>query len=119
MEIGERQGNDYDEHLHRGIGLFLLARKRAQRGDEPSRRLAEGLFCKAAAELTLARLSRPEQARPCWYLYGVWTSLAQRQPALRWLRAAERSGPMNDLTPVEQRDLHLAAGERKQELLKK
>jgi tetratricopeptide (TPR) repeat protein len=119
MEIAERQGDDYAEHLHRGIGLYLLARKRSAGGDGPSRRLAEELFCKAAAELTLARLRRPQQARPCWYLYGVWTSLAQRQPALRCLRAAERSGPLNDLTPAEQRELHLASAQRRQEALRK
>jgi hypothetical protein len=96
-----------------------LAKKRAELGDAPSRRLAEELFCKAAAELLLARASDPKQARPCWYLFGVWTSLAQRQPAARWLRAAEQSGPLNDLTPAEQRDLRLAAAERKHELRKK
>ncbi len=35
MEIAERQGDDYGEHLHRGIGLYLLARKRAELGDAP------------------------------------------------------------------------------------
>jgi tetratricopeptide (TPR) repeat protein len=115
MEIAEKQGDDYTEHLHRGIGLYLLAQKQSERGDRQSLRLAEELFCKSAAELTLARLRRPAQARPCWYLYGVWTCLAQRQPALRCLRSAERTGPMNDLTPTEQRDLRLAVSERKQE----
>jgi predicted Zn-dependent protease len=119
MEIAEHQGDDYGERLHRGIGLYLLAKKRAELGDGGSRRQAEELLCKAAAELTLARLHKPKQARPCWYLYGVWTCLGQRQPASRWLRAAERSGPMNDLTPAEQRELHLAASERKRELWKK
>jgi hypothetical protein len=119
MELAERLGDDYGEHLHRGIGLYLLAGKRAQPGDEQSRRVAQELLCKAAAELTLARMRRPGRARPCWYLHSVWMKLAQRQPAMRWLRAAEQVGPMNDLTPAEQRDLRLAAAERKQELRKK
>jgi tetratricopeptide (TPR) repeat protein len=119
MELAERQGDDYREHLHRGIGLFLLAQKRAEVGESSSRKLAEELLCKAAAELTLARVERPSRARPCWYLYGVWTSLAQRQPAMRWLREAERYGPMNDLTPAERRELYLAAAERKREAWKK
>jgi tetratricopeptide (TPR) repeat protein len=119
MELAERQGDDYREHLHRGIGLYLLAQKRSELGDAKSRRLAEELLCKAAAELTLARMRSPTQARPCWYLYGVWTSLAQRQPAMRWLRTAEKYGPMNDLTPAEQRELYLASAERKREVWKK
>jgi hypothetical protein len=119
MELAERQGDEYREHLHRGIGLYLLAQKRAELRDARSRRLAEELLCKAAAELTLARVSRPSQARPCWYLYGVWTSLAQRQPAIRWLREAEHYGPMNDLTPAERRELYMASAERKREAWKK
>ncbi len=81
--------------------------------------MAEELLCKAAAELTLARMSRPSQVRPCWYLYSVWISLAQRQPAMRWLRVAERSGPISDLTPNERREMRLAAVERMEELRKK
>jgi hypothetical protein len=119
MEIAEKQNDDYGEHLHRGIGLYLLAQQRLTLNGESSPKLVEELLCKAAAELTLARLRRPGQARPCWYLYAVWTSLAQRQPAERWLRAAQRCGPLSDLTPAEQRDLCLASAERKLELRKK
>jgi tetratricopeptide (TPR) repeat protein len=119
MELAERQGDDYREHLHRGIGLYLLAQKRGEMNDASSRRVVEELLCKAAAELVLARMRRPGRARPCWYLYGVWTSLAQRQPAMRWLRTAEQCGPMNDLTPAEQRELYLASAERKREVWKK
>jgi hypothetical protein len=119
MELSERLSDDYGERLHRGIGLYLVARQRAAKGDGESRRLAEELFCKAAAELTLARLYGPERARPCWYLYGVWTSLGQRQPAERWLRAAEQAGPMTDLTPNEQVELRAAAGARRLEQRKK
>ncbi len=88
MEISRDLGDDYGEHLHRGIGLYLLGRKRGELDDEASRRGAEELLCRAAAELTLARLRKPGQARPCWYLHGVWSRLAQRQPAVKWLRAA-------------------------------
>jgi hypothetical protein len=38
----------------------------------------------------------------------VWTELAQQQPASRCLRAAEAAALLSYLTPVEQRDLHLA-----------
>ena len=34
------------------------------------RHVGGGLLCKAAGELTLARRERPEEARPCWYLFA-------------------------------------------------
>ena len=119
MEIAEAVGDDYGEHLNRGIGLFLLAKTRADQGDERSRALAEELFCKSAAELTLARLVRPGEARPCWYLHGVWTQLAQRQPADRWLRAAHNKAQPGALTPAESRELHLAASNLRLEMQRK
>lgn len=110
MELAARRRDAYGEHLHRGIGLYLLAGKRTDLGDERSLRLAEGLLCKAAAELTLARLAEPGKVRPCWYLHRVWVRLAQSQPAMRWLRAAAaQAGPLSDLTPAEARDLTQAA----------
>jgi tetratricopeptide (TPR) repeat protein len=108
MEIAHDLGDAYGENLHRGIGLYLLARKRAEVGGERGRRLAEEMLCKAAAELTLARLRRPDEARPYWYLHGVWVQLSQRQPALKWLRRAEQTAPFSALTPAEKRDLYLA-----------
>ncbi|MFO0928636.1 MAG: tetratricopeptide repeat protein [Gemmataceae bacterium] len=108
MEIAERQGDEYAERLHRGIGLYLLAVKRLELGGDEARRTAEELLCKAAAELTLARMTRPGEARPCWYLHEVWTRLGQRQPAVKWLRMAEQGADFSDLTPTEQRELHLA-----------
>jgi hypothetical protein len=107
MEIAEAQEQEYDEHLHRGIGLYLLARVQAG-GPEEDGDCPESLLCKAAAELSLAHLERRDQARPCWYLYQVWTRLAQRGPALRSLRQAEQAAPFSDLTPCEQDGLHLA-----------
>jgi hypothetical protein len=56
----------------------------------------------------LARLQAPDQARPCWYLYEVWSRLAQRQPALRHLREADMAAPFSYLTPAEKRNLRLA-----------
>jgi hypothetical protein len=107
MQIAEAQEEEYDEHLHRGIGLYLLARLPAgdagEDGEHP-----ESLLCKAAAELSLAHLERLDQAQPCWYLYQVWTKLAQRGPALRSLRQAEHAAPFSYLTPHEQDGLHLA-----------
>jgi len=109
MELAVGREDDYEEHLHRGIGLYLLAVLHAdQLGSDES---PEGLLCKAAAELTQARHARPEEARPLWYLHEVWLRLAQSQPAARCLRAAAARAPFSHLTPSEQRGLYLACRE--------
>jgi tetratricopeptide (TPR) repeat protein len=109
MEIAERQEDAYAAHLHRGIGLYLLACHGEQALPEDETFSTESLLCKAAGELTLARRQRPEESRPCWYLFEVWSQLAQRQPAARCLRAAEEAAPFSYLTPMERRNLLLAA----------
>jgi tetratricopeptide (TPR) repeat protein len=119
MEIARELGDAYAENLHRGIGLYLLARKRAEVGDERGQLVAQEMFCKAAAELTLARLRRPDEARPCWYLHGVWSQLSQRQPAVKWLRKAEEAAPFSSLTPVEKRDLYLSCSVLRAETARK
>jgi tetratricopeptide (TPR) repeat protein len=105
VDLAEAANDPYTEHLHRGIALLLLAEKRVHLpdGDLP----AEGLLCKAAAELTLARIERPQEARPSWYLHEVWCRLGQRQPALCRLRDAQYAAPFTYLTPAEQSDLFL------------
>jgi tetratricopeptide (TPR) repeat protein len=108
MEIAQGYEDHYGEHLNRGIGLYLLACRRAELPDEDGPLTVEGLLCKAAAELTLARLDRPNEARPYWYLHEVWEQLSQQQPALRCLRQAARTAPFSYLTPAESRKLHLA-----------
>ena len=108
MELAESEHDEYTAHLHRGIGLFLLARKRIALGDPDGELPPEGLLCKAAAELTRARHERPGEARPCWYLYEVWTELGQRLPAIPQLKDANAASFSTYLTPAEQRGLHLA-----------
>jgi tetratricopeptide (TPR) repeat protein len=108
MEIAEVEEDEYGQHLHRGIGLFLLAKHRGSAGTAGDETPPEGLLCKAAAELTRARLERPDQARPSWYLYQVWSRLGRRQPALRHLRDADDAAPFSALTPAEQTALALA-----------
>jgi tetratricopeptide (TPR) repeat protein len=108
VQIAEEAEDAYAEHLHRGIGLYQLARKRVTLPDPDGVLPTEGLLCKAAAELTLAQMERPNEARPCWYLYAIWSQLGQRQPALCQLRRAEAAAPFTYLTPVEQRSLESA-----------
>ena len=107
MEIAEQSEDEYQEHLHRGIGLALLARERCQLPDPEGDLPTESLLCKSAAELTLAHLARPEEARPAWYLYEVWAMLDQRQTALRFLKEAAAAGPFSELTVAEKRRLDL------------
>jgi tetratricopeptide (TPR) repeat protein len=108
MQWAENDHDEYDEHLHRGIGLFLLARKRSTLGDPEGELPCESLLCHAAAELTKARLARPEEARPCWYLFEVWSQLGQRLPAVAQLKQAQAASPFTYLTPAEQRALNFA-----------
>jgi tetratricopeptide (TPR) repeat protein len=108
MEIAEAEEDEYAEHLHRGIGLFLLARQPQAGRDGEDPPCPESLLCRAAAELTLARAERPDEAQPCWYLYEVWSRLAQRRAALRCLHDADQAAPFSYLTPTEEAKLALA-----------
>jgi tetratricopeptide (TPR) repeat protein len=114
MQLAEAADDEYGEHLHRGIGLYLLARERAALGEVDAPLTTEGLLCRAAGELTLAHIQKPDEARPSWYLHKVWARLAQRQPALRALREASASAPFSYLTPAEQRGLELACAAAEQ-----
>jgi tetratricopeptide (TPR) repeat protein len=107
MEIAEALEDTYDEHLHRGIGLSLLARQRAQLPDPEGDLSTESLLCKSAAELTLAHLDRADEARPNWYLSEVWRMLDQRESAQRCLRLAAAAAPFSELTGAEKRSLQL------------
>jgi hypothetical protein len=112
MQMGEATENEYEEHLHRGIGLYLLSRQRDMLGKDPETLCSEGLLCKAAAELTLASRIRADEARPQLYLHAVWSRLLQSQPAGKSLRAAEDAAPFSYLTPAEHRRLQLASRQR-------
>lgn len=108
MEIAAQEQDEYAEHLHRGIGLFVLACQRSELPEPEGELSTEGLLCQAAGELTMARTQCPEEARASWYLFQTWKHLAQQQPALKALRQAEEAAPFSYLTPAEQRDLQLA-----------
>jgi tetratricopeptide (TPR) repeat protein len=108
MDLALAEDDVYHEHLHRGIGLLILARRRGEMPDLECDLSVEELLCKAAAELTLAHLDRPEEARPSWYLYETWTSLAQKQPAQRFLNAAREAAPFSYLTGHEKLGLRIA-----------
>jgi tetratricopeptide (TPR) repeat protein len=108
MEIAAGESDAYEEHLNRGIGLYLLACRRAVLADPDGDLPASGLLWKAVCELRLAHELRPGEARPCWYLYSTWRALGQHQPAQRWLRCTLDKALFSSLNPAEQRSLHLA-----------
>jgi tetratricopeptide (TPR) repeat protein len=107
-KIAIEEDDDYAEHLHRGIGLYLLSRERASLPDPDGELSAESLLFRASLELRKARRERPGEARPCWYLYEVWSELGQRQPAMKYLHQAKAAEALSYLTSAERRDLRLA-----------
>lgn len=107
MEIAQERHDEYAEHLNRGIGLYLVAARLAARDGDPGD--VERLLCKAALALQDAQTKRPDDARPAWYLYRVWSQLDQPRPAAKALREAAAAAPFSALTPVEARDLALAS----------
>lgn len=119
MEIAEAEADEYAVHLHRGIGLYWLARQRQRLGNVRSNLDVEGLFCQAAGELSVARSCRPEEARASWYLFEIWSQLAQSQPAGCSLCAAEAAAPHSELTPWERRGLDIAWRQRGQQVSRK
>jgi tetratricopeptide (TPR) repeat protein len=109
MEIARSRQDGYAEHLHRGIGLYLVGSRVAEKGESGD---AERLLCKAAAALKEAQADRPNDARAAWYLHRVWSRLDQPRPADRALRKAITCAPFSRLTTAESRDLALAAGQQ-------
>lgn len=105
MEIARQRGDDYREHLHRGIGLYLVADHLANQGQTAD---TERLLFKAARALKEAEECRPDDARTAWYLHRVWSLLDQPRPAERALRKAVENAISSNLTPAESRDLALA-----------
>ncbi len=108
MELAADAEDDYGEHLHRGIGLYLLACQRATLPDPEGDLAVQGLLFRSAGELSAARGERPDEARPCWYLHKVWSQLGQQQPARRWLRTADDAATFTELTPAERQELRTA-----------
>jgi hypothetical protein len=109
VEISEEQENAYDEHLNRGIGLYLLACKRATEPDSTGDYSVDSLMLKAAAELREARAEKPDEARPSYYLYQIFTQLGQHTAAQRALADADARILLGRLTPLERRELQMAS----------
>jgi tetratricopeptide (TPR) repeat protein len=107
-KIAIEEENSYEEHLHRGIGLYLLGQERAALPDPEGEMPTEGLLMRASLELRKARHQRPDEARPNWYLHEVWSHLGQRQPAKKYLEEARAAERFSYLTPAERHNLQFA-----------
>lgn len=105
VALAEADHNAYAEHLHRGLGLYLLACRRSAEEQVEGSLTPAALFCRAAAELQKARAERPDEARPHLYLYAVWSRLGQPAAASAALRQADQLAALSFLTPRERRQL--------------
>jgi tetratricopeptide (TPR) repeat protein len=89
VEIARAENDSYQEHLHRGIGLYLLAKKVAAGEPKAGEPVPEPMLFKAVSELTKAAKEKPSEARPHWYLYLTWSQLGQMHPARTSLQQAK------------------------------
>jgi len=112
MEIAQKQGDDYAEHLNRGIGLYCIAEQILARPGGNENPGAEKSLFKAIDELKLAAHLRPDQPRPQWYLHESWSALGQSQPAHQALRRSRKLTVFGGLTPAEAESLALAVEDK-------
>lgn len=108
VEIAEEQADAFGEHLNRGIGLYLLACKRASEPDPDGDCSVDSLLCRAAGELREARREQPDESRTHFYLYEVYSRLGQHAAAREALAAADSHALLSRLTPLERRQLQMA-----------
>jgi tetratricopeptide (TPR) repeat protein len=107
-EIASGTRDTYAERLHRGIGYYLLARKFKEVGIGGTTITSKSLLEKAQSELTQAIEIRPDDAKPCWYLSGVYREQGQIASADRFVRQAGQLASQSRLTQQERRGLELA-----------
>ena len=100
-EIARDNGDAYQERLHRGIGLYLLARQVAGAAATDGDPDPESLLFKAVKQLEQAVKEGPQQARPHWYLYLAWSQLGQLHPARASLQQVRRLAEQSELPADE------------------
>ena len=108
MELAQESNDDFTEKLHRGIGLYLLAKQHALIDENEDPGQTQQLIFKAIHELEATQKMHREDARPSWYLYACWTMLNQPRPAEKALHEAQVNAPFSKLTPGENRELQSA-----------
>ncbi len=108
LALAEKEDDEYQVHLQRGMGLFWLAKERAGVSELGDDLPIETILVKSAGELQAAHSLQPKQARPCVYLHAVWKQLGQREQSNRWLARARETAIFGGLPAPEQRLLEMA-----------
>ncbi len=105
LEIAVEKGDTYGEHLHRGIGLTLLAQRILEIEEEKSEN-AETLLCKAIKELKKAREAQTNDAQAAWYLSKCYRGLGESAQADRMISIAKENASLNSLPAKELREIN-------------
>lgn len=105
LEIAIEKKDTYSEHLHRGIGLTLLAQRITEIEEEQSEN-AETLLCKAIKELKKAREAQANDAQAAWYLSKCYRGLGESAQAERMRSIAKENAPLNSLPAKELREIN-------------
>lgn len=108
VEIATREHQSFDEHINRGIGLFILAGRRATEANQGGDHSVASLLARAVDEFQSARQERPTDARVHWYLHCSWMQLGQVTLARQALQQADRYAILSRLTPHERLQLSVA-----------
>ncbi len=105
MELAQERDDRFQEELHRGIGLVLLAEHR-QASSQPEKMVnATQLLGKARTALVKASETAPKDARPALYLTSVWHSMQQHANAKASLEKAMLLAYCSPLTAQEHMQL--------------
>lgn len=107
-EIAQKQGDEAEERLNRGIGLLLLGRQLMNRPEQPGDPEPQKLLFKAVEELKKVVELDPTSARGHWYLSEAWQELGQDRPARQNRCKANELAPLSRLTPAERDALAVA-----------
>ena len=123
MELAEDDHNFQAYHLHRGLGLFFLAKsceqaaisesnvpvsigqKKPESNPGPA---PQEILLKSIHELMETQKQAPSEPRSAWYLHQAWKEMGQRALAEHWLRIALQSPGSGELHPAEMRHMALA-----------
>jgi tetratricopeptide (TPR) repeat protein len=105
MELAQERTDTFNEELHRGIGLVLLAEHR--QNQKPSGQMVNSaqLLGKARTALVKAGEVSPKDARPALYLTSVWHSMRQYANAKASLEKAQLLSHLSPLNAQEYMDL--------------
>lgn len=106
VDIASLQKDEFNEHLHRGIGLALLAERRMQESTSTAGATVQELQGKSRTALMKAKRLAPLDARPSLYLAGLWQSMQLIGNARSELQQAQLLSHLGSLSAYE--ELHLA-----------